>query len=192
MRTKKGEIVKCLNCGKEKYFQQSNFKFSACKFCSRDCMSIYKVGERSHSWKGGKTLDKRGYILLNRPKHPKNHNNYVYEHILVMEKKLGRYLTENEEIHHLNGKKDDNRIKNLFLCDNHGTHMKLEAGWKNIDGKWFKKCLNCKKELEVNVDNFYQRKIGKSVGKFISFCKNCCIYKKRKERAKNDKIKYPD
>lgn len=182
MKKKSGENRKCINCGKNRYFKQYEIKYNSCKFCSKKCYLDFSFGENNNNWKGGITLDKRGYVLLNRPEHPKNHNNYVYEHILVMEKHIGRYLTDIEEVHHINGNKGDNRIENLFLCSNHGVHMKLEAGWKLIDGKWFKTCLNCKRELEVNLNNFYQRKTGKFIGKFISFCKDCCAYKKKKER----------
>jgi hypothetical protein len=51
---------------------------------------------------------------LDHPRAPGN-NGYVFEHILVMEQHLGRYLYPDETIHHLNGVRDDNRLRNLEL-----------------------------------------------------------------------------
>lgn len=50
--------------------------------------------------------------------HPRIKNSkggYVFEHILVMEEYLGRYLHSDENIHHKNGVKDDNSVINLEL-----------------------------------------------------------------------------
>ncbi len=76
-------------------------------------------------WKGGRIVHK-GYVLLHTPHHPNcTQTGYVYEHRLVMEGHLGRFLLENEEIHHINEIKHDNRIENLKLFNGHGDHTRL-------------------------------------------------------------------
>jgi hypothetical protein len=39
----------------------------------------------------------------------------VFERVLVMEERVGRYLLPDDPVHHLNGVKDDNRLANLEL-----------------------------------------------------------------------------
>ncbi len=74
-------------------------------------------GPNSPAWKGGKTRHHQGYIMVRIPEHPraKNNNGYVFEHILVMEQILGRYLFPGETVHHKYGVRDDNDPDHLEL-----------------------------------------------------------------------------
>ena len=65
--------------------------------------------------------------------HPKsNTNGYVAEHILVMEKKIGRLLKDGEIVHHINGIREDNNPNNLHLFVNHSDHRKYHALLKKM------------------------------------------------------------
>ncbi len=76
-----------------------------------------RYGKDAANWKGGRTRGGKGYTYIFNPDHPKaTRRGYVMEHRLVMEKKLGRYLTDNEVVHHKNGIIDDNKIENLEVC----------------------------------------------------------------------------
>ena len=60
--------------------------------------------------------------------HPyKNKRGYVFEHRLVIEKQIGRFLKPEEACHHINTIKDDNRPKNLMAFKTQATHNSFEA-----------------------------------------------------------------
>jgi len=74
-------------------------------------------GAKSKAWKGGK-YKTQGYVFVYSPEHPRVMNTkrkYIFEHILVMEKMIGRYLNSGEVVHHKNGIRNDNRPENLVL-----------------------------------------------------------------------------
>lgn len=89
-------------------------------------------GKNHPQWNGGRTKT-HGYVYIWKPSHPKaDKNNRVAEHRLVMEKKLGRLLTDSEVVHHINGIKDDNRIKNLKLFSSAGEHNSYHNSTRKI------------------------------------------------------------
>lgn len=86
-------------------------------------------GEKCPAWKGGKHKN-NGYIDIYSPQHPFNRRGYVFEHRLIIEKIIGRYLYRWEVSHHINKIRDDNRPQNLMVFKNTGSHLKFEAGKK--------------------------------------------------------------
>lgn len=93
-----------------------------------------KQGRGNPNYSGGRYQDDKGYIRVLKPEHPHDIKGYVYEHRLVIERKIGRYLESWEQIHHINEIKTDNRLENLFLTNKQehsalhreGQHRSLE------------------------------------------------------------------
>lgn len=84
-----------------------------------------KTGENHWAWKGGKTISSGGYVSVYLPLDDplavmRNRTGYVPEHRLVVARWLGRPLTDQETVHHVNGRTNDNRLENLQL--RHGNH----------------------------------------------------------------------
>lgn len=61
-------------------------------------------------------IDAFGYVMIYRPDHPfGDRHNYVREHRLVVEQRIGRFLKKEEVVHHKNGNRQDNTDSNLQL-----------------------------------------------------------------------------
>lgn len=56
----------------------------------------------------------KGYDMVKVKGHIKNHG-YKFIHTIAMEEHIGRELLIHENVHHINGVRDDNRIENLEL-----------------------------------------------------------------------------
>tara|TARA_R110000868_G_C10799537_1_gene756955 strand:+ start:86 stop:553 length:468 start_codon:yes stop_codon:yes gene_type:complete len=90
---------------------------------------------------GATRKDFRGYILVKVD----DGKAWRKQHILVIEKRLGRRLSEKEAVHHINGIKDDNRDENLFLCSSISEHSAIESSCARI-----LKAMIATKEIRFN------------------------------------------
>ncbi len=123
----------CPQCGKERW-QYIRFKGKLCPECGSPKGGQHRRSINNGNWSGGKRYAE-GYIFItvdeNHPffsmaKKATNANHFeIAEHRLVMAQHLGRVLTDDELVHHINGNRSDNRIENLQLLRYNQHHAFL-------------------------------------------------------------------
>lgn len=117
----------CIVCGKHCRTYRSP-SAQAPVTCSLKCTGVKNTGAGNASFTGGRHIATNGYVQILNPTHPQaDSRGYVYEHRLVMEHQVGRYLASSEVVHHINRIKDDNRPENLMLFASHSEHLKHHA-----------------------------------------------------------------
>jgi len=133
-------------------------------------------GELSKNWRGGRKIDRDGYILVTAPLgHPTARKagkgrlrGQILEHRLVMEQILGRHLESGEVVDHIDGNKMNNAPENLRLFSSNAEHLSAtlkgkcpewsDAGRQKLQALSRKGSIGFRKQDQERIDTYNQRK----------------------------------
>ena len=127
-------LFECEVCGnKVEKIKKDGLKAKA---CSHKCYASNRKPRGAYKEKV--MINKYRYIY--KPEHPSaigTKKLYVAEHRLVMEKHLGRYLTDKEIVHHKDEDTLNNQIDNLeLMSSSEHTLNHIKERKRNKDGKF--------------------------------------------------------
>lgn len=126
---------------------------------------LAEISKTQWRWKSGVTVHGSGYRCVRLPSHPRagkqrGAGSYVFEHILVVESVMGKFLPQDAVVHHINEIKDDNVKTNLLVCENQAYHQQLHGRLRAFQecghADWMK-CSICGQY--DSIDNLYVTRI---------------------------------
>ncbi len=129
------QSVKCPDCGEERQVRLSNYQREGTTKLCLSCFSKTKLGKRLRDRNKCYGHKHEGYVFLKVVGHPRaTKEGFVKRAVLAIEGAIGRKLSRQEHIHHINGIRDDDRLENLTVMTNseHAyLHMKAHPNIKN-------------------------------------------------------------
>ena len=105
----------------------------------------------------------QGYILAYLPAHSRASRGWVYEHLIVAERALGRPIPLTAHVHHVNELRNDNRPINLVICESVTYHRLLHQrmrAWRACGQSTWLPCDYCGEH--DNPSNLYLHRNGRS------------------------------
>ena len=117
-----------------------------------------RTGALNPNFRGGRYIDRQGYVVVLNPKRTTHTDRYVFEHRLIAERILSRKLQSREHVHHKNGVKTDNSTENLEVLSDRehsalhdsqlrerlGEELYLEARRRICRGESYKEIILCR------------------------------------------------
>jgi len=107
---------------------------SIARLCKRLGLKTQRTGPRSGeghpNWSGGRKKVGRYWYLWSADHPHRTKQNYVAEHRLVMEGILGRYLSPEEAVHHIDGNPQNNHPDNLMVFRTNADHLRFDLQGK--------------------------------------------------------------
>jgi hypothetical protein len=131
--------INCRQCGApKKVYPANTIGKKHGNFCNKDCLGKFRtahlLGDLAAHFKTGARRD-RSYIRVHANWHPaRDKSGYVSLHRLIAEARLGRFLNDDEIVHHADGNPLNNHWDNLEVMtqSDHAKEHKINGRFSKI------------------------------------------------------------